>query len=710
MLENLGIALRKQKKLVLIFLLTIFLPALTLGVFGVRAIRSERFRLARQEENDGRRAVRFIRSHFESKFEGIARTLGALAEDPAFVRRDHAAIHEITEKRLAGEPSVGQAFLLYRNEEPSYPRLMIPAPGHTDGSQGAAGAGLVERIRRAQALEFVDRNFRSAAATYRELSVLAEGRNLQAEMLTGQARCLQKAGDHGEAARVYGRVANGYPEARTPAGLPLALLAKLQAVECTERSGDLPGALQRALALYRELLEKPTTLTEDQFKTYLSLAGEAVDALFAGEAGTLASDDYRREYAELIEFRSQRLMAWEDAGLLKREVIPELSRKLAQAEGARPDPFRFTKNSDGKDLLLIVAWVPDPSGKVVGGLFGVLLDSDRLSHPIFTDALGNAQIMEGAEVVLTDLAGTPLSGESSTSVNPPLATEYFEGNFPPWKTELFKASDGGSGVLDIRRNFYFWTILTLIVVLAFGAFLIARTIGHEMEVLKIKSDFVSSVSHEFKTPLTSIRALMERLAEGKVREAAKMDQYFAIIARDTDKLTRLVNNLLDFSKIEEGKKEYAFAETDIVRIVSDEVARFRKERVFEGPEISLEISGEIPKLRAAEDAMARAVANLLSNAVKFTPPGKAVRVSLRRDPDNVVLAVEDEGIGIHPDELGKVFEKFFQGRNAIDRSARGTGLGLTLVKHIVEAHGGSVLVESRLGQGSRFSLVLPIRS
>jgi len=102
------------------------------------------------------------------------------------------------------------------------------------------------------------------------------------------------------------------------------------------------------------------------------------------------------------------------------------------------------------------------------------------------------------------------------------------------------------------------------------------------------------------------------------------------------------------------------------------------------------------------------VANLLGNAVKFTPAGKSVRVGLRRDGENVVLEFEDEGIGIHADEIGKIFEKFFQGRNARDLSARGTGLGLTLVKHIAEAHGGKVLVESQVGQGSKFTLVLPI--
>ena len=186
------------------------------------------------------------------------------------------------------------------------------------------------------------------------------------------------------------------------------------------------------------------------------------------------------------------------------------------------------------------------------------------------------------------------------------------------------------------------------------------------------------------------------LVEGKVRDAEKMDQYFAIISRDTDKLARLVNNLLDFTKIEEGRKEYVFADTDLARLAADEVERFNKERAIAEPPIRLDISGEIPILRADADALSRALANLLSNAVKFTPPAKSIRVCLATEGTSVVLDVEDEGIGIPPDETAKVFEKFYQGRNALEQSANGTGLGLTLVKHIVEAHGGRILVESRL--------------
>jgi len=709
MLENLGIALRKQKKLIIIFFLTIFLPAVSLSVFGVRAIRNERFRIARQEENEGRRAARFIRAHFQSKFEEIAAALNGLAQNPAFLGKDNAVIHELAEKRFAADPLVGQVFLLYRNEEPSFPLLMIPPDRRSGGSPRAVDASLSAGIRRAEALEFVDRKFLAAAALYRELNNLASDRNLKAEMLTSQARCLQKAGSYDEAIRVYARIETEYSDCLTPSRLPLGLLAGLQIAGCYERTGNFEGAVKHALSQFRDLLRKPSALSEDQFKTYISLVGESIDGMLSAERGRQASEEFRKEYVNLKTLQSDRLKEWEAVGILRKDVIPEFERRLSQPEMYSPNSYRYSRNVEGRDLLVLAAWVPDRNMGITG-IFGVQLNSDHLLKDILPEAVGNVQMDESLQVLLSDLAGRAISDGRNTPTALPLVTEYFEDNFPPWRIDLYQTQAKGLEILDLRRNFYFWTILTLIIVLAFGAFLIVRTIAHEMEILKIKSDFVSSVSHEFKTPLTSIKALMERLVDGKVRDSGKMEQYFSIIAQDTDKLTRLVNNLLDFSKIEEGKKEYDFSETDIVRITTEQVQGFKKEQVLTGPDIRLEIAGEIPMLRADADALSRALANLLSNAVKFTPPGKAIRVALRSDGENIILEVEDEGIGIHPDETGKVFEKFYQGKNALDQSVKGTGLGLTLVKHIVEAHGGRILVESRLGRGSKFSMVFPIRS
>ncbi|GAG54042.1 unnamed protein product, partial [marine sediment metagenome] len=220
---------------------------------------------------------------------------------------------------------------------------------------------------------------------------------------------------------------------------------------------------------------------------------------------------------------------------------------------------------------------------------------------------------------------------------------------------------------------------------------------------------VSSVSHEFKTPLTSIKALAERLQEGKVKDTSKAEQYFSVISQDTEKLIRLVKNILDFSKIEEGKKEYEFEDTDVGQLVAQQLENFRKGELQKDLKIHAQIPKDIPHLFVDGDTLSQAIINLLDNASKFSPDKKEIYVSVKKDEENVIIEVDDRGIGIHQDELNKIFDKFYQGKNTLRQIVKGTGLGLTLVKHTVEAHGGRISVESKIGQGSTFSLIFPIK-
>jgi signal transduction histidine kinase len=352
--------------------------------------------------------------------------------------------------------------------------------------------------------------------------------------------------------------------------------------------------------------------------------------------------------------------------------------------------------------------IPDKTGTNSMGIIGVKIKNESLEDQTLKTIIEEIPSSENMRLAISDLSGRVLFGRKDSSAGVSAVTEFFEDNFPPWRIEIFRSQPESSSVVDIRKSFYFWTILTLVVILIFGAAIIVRTIAHEMEVLKIKSDFVSAVSHEFKTPLTSIKALIERLKEGKVKDEVKMEQYFSLISQDADKLTRLVKNILDFSKIEEGKKEYEFAETDVTQLLRLQVETFRKGKFQKEIEMHTQIEEGIPPLYVDQEALSQAINNLLDNALKFSPGRKEIFVNLKRDKENAIIEVEDKGIGIPQDELGKIFEKFYQGRNALRQSARGTGLGLTLVKHTVEAHGGRISVKSKVGQGSTFSLIFPI--
>jgi signal transduction histidine kinase len=416
--------------------------------------------------------------------------------------------------------------------------------------------------------------------------------------------------------------------------------------------------------------------------------------------------DYLAEVEKLDREYDNILHNWRVVNELKRECLPELQRRLTQTESSVQSPVSYTKTIDSRDILIAGIMVPRTLKELSPVMLGVKLCNEYLEGDLLEEVVGGLGLPERDTLAVSTLSGRKLYGGYASHTSPVRTVAFMDENFPPWRLELIDLQAGRAGIADIYSSFYFWTILTLIVVLVSGVLLVARTVTHEMEVLKIKSDFVSSVSHEFKTPLTSIKALTERLLEGKVRQQAKMKEYVSIIAEDSKRLTQLVGNLLDFSKIEEGKREYELAETDTAAWLSETVESYRKEILRKGVQIRLQLTDGLPHVTIDKTAMAQAVRNLLDNAVKFSPGKREIDVIAERDGGWVSIQVRDYGVGISKEEMGKIFEKFYQGKASAKCPGRGTGLGLTLVKHTVDAHGGSVSVESTEGKGSTFSIIL----
>jgi len=707
--ENLKIALRKQKKLIIIFFLTIFIPSLSLSIFGIRAIRNERFRLAKQIENENRRAADFLKTQINSRFTELESVLQKLAQHPSFSEKNQQAIRDLLSNQLADNNLIEQIFFLYKNGEPQFP-LFEPASVKTlSFSPLLLKNSQREKLKRAEEYEFKQKKYRGAISLYQELFNLLKEKNHQAQMLNNIARCLTKSKSYRQAINNYSKISNDYPESTTSSRLPLALIAQLQIIDCYQKLGDFENSLKSSLSLYRNILQGPWNLSEDQFRTYSSMAEESFTRSLSENSKDFPLEEYKREYGHLKILHQSKNEQWQIVNDIKQDIVPELRRRLIQAKEYKPSPIRYSKAIEDRNFLVSVVMIPDKSSKSSSGILGLKIKNEYLIDNVLGELVKNIQFGENTNVVISDLSSQVLLGNKDQAAPPATITEFFEDNFPPWRVELFASKTGGLGLIELKNSYYFWTILTLIIVLIFGAFLIVRTISHEVEILRIKSDFVSSVSHEFKTPLTSIKALAERLKEGKVKDPSKAEQYFSVISQDTEKLTRLVKNILDFSKIEERKKEYEFEETDVGQLVAQQLENFRKDEIQKDLKIHAQIPKDIPHLFVDRDALSQVIINLLDNASKFSPDKKEIYVNVKSDAENVIIEIKDKGIGISQDDLNKIFDKFYQGKSTLRHSVTGTGLGLTLVKYIVEAHGGRISVESKVGQGSIFSLIFSIK-
>jgi signal transduction histidine kinase len=269
----------------------------------------------------------------------------------------------------------------------------------------------------------------------------------------------------------------------------------------------------------------------------------------------------------------------------------------------------------------------------------------------------------------------------------------------------------GTSVMAIGQNWVRQSFLILgglSLLMIGGLVLTYRSVSKEVALARLKSDFVSNVSHELRTPLALIRLYAETLELGRITTDEKMKEYYRIIRKESERLTALINNILDFSRIEAGRKEYDFRETDIAELVRNTLDSYRYQIEQQGFAFEQSIDPEIPIVHVDREAIARALVNLVNNALKYSAQEKFLCVKLYRKEGVLKLEVADRGIGITRREQSKIFEKFYRTGDPLVHNTKGSGLGLSLVRHITHAHGGEVEVESTPGKGSKFILSLPL--
>jgi signal transduction histidine kinase len=269
----------------------------------------------------------------------------------------------------------------------------------------------------------------------------------------------------------------------------------------------------------------------------------------------------------------------------------------------------------------------------------------------------------------------------------------------------------GTTVADMSAKFLHYNFMVLAalgLLMIGGIFLTYRNVYREMNLARLKSDFVANVSHELRTPLALIRLYAETLELGRLNAKEKYQEYFRIIREESERLTALINNILDFSRIEAGRKEYEFKETDLPELVRSTLDSYRFQIEQNGFAFEEKIDSDIPPVNVDREAIARSLLNLVNNALKYSKEEKFIGVKLYRSNGSVKLEVSDHGIGIPATEQDKIFEKFYRCGDPLVHNIKGSGLGLSLVRHIVSAHGGKVKVESAPEKGSKFTIELPL--
>jgi len=530
---------------------------------------------------------------------------------------------------------------------PRTPLLFVPEPPDADVQAPRV-------FDAAEELELRDQQYDRALAA---LQPPANEGATRSEALLRIARIERKAGRTEAALEAYKRL--GAETALNPSGTPYALLAANARWRILAELGRREEASAEAKSIRTGLLEGRWPLRREAFEytwTELDRLG-----LAAGQPPR-SSFDFSLLVSELYD-------RWQ--GAIR-------AGSSSSGRDPRPDSSLAVWNATSERLSAIVTspdWL-----------------NASLKLPTNSNDIRWTFLFPGAP------AGTGISVTRSLAEAQLPGRLEFSSLPPAW------------GAAYRRRSLWLAGVGLMLMLVLASAYAIHRGISQELRVARLQSDFVAAVSHEFRSPLTTLRTITELLAQDRIADESRRRQSYLFLDRETNRLHRLVEDLLDFGRMESGRKQYRIEAYDAFQLVRAAVADFTEEAAASGFRVETNLGSGPATIQADEEAVRRAVRNLLENAIKYSPQCRTVWVDGTMSDHQVSISVRDQGMGIDPREQREIFQKFVRGNAAKKAGIKGTGIGLSMVQQIVAALGGEIRLESRVGAGSTFTIVLPLAS
>jgi len=562
---------------------------------------------------------------------------------------DQAAAAAIFERLTTS--GVCDAVVLYGPDgKPVYPPP--EAPPSATGPVDAAW-------ERAARLEFVQSDFNAAASAYGEIASRAGDVARAAQALQGAARCLAKSGRREGAIGVLAGTLQGpdYATVRDAGGRLIA-----------------PGSLLMAIELMPP--DHPS------------------------RAGALASLT-----ARLNDYGPPPMPAAQRRFLMRRlqeaapdcPPLPTLSaEELAERYLARGPSLPASPNLNRTDLEGV--WrLASPDGTGVG-----LFREERIREQLRSAAMAGVAPGEASvEVLAPGQETSEAASFAAASAGEPLGG---------WHLALHLEGVNPFSVASQRQTAaYLWTALLVIAFTAVAALTVVRYVLREVKLTRLRTDFIATVSHELRTPLASMRLIVDTLLEGHYRDQAQASEYLQLLAKENERLSRLIDNFLSFSRMERNKRAFEADEIRPEEVVAAAADVVRGRFESGGCRFDVDVAPDLPVVAGDRDALVTVLLNLLDNAFKYSENDRHIVLRARAEGATVCFEVQDNGIGLSSRAIKRIFDPFYQVDRRLSRRTGGCGLGLSIVRFIVDAHGGAIEVQSQPGKGSTFAVKLPRR-
>ncbi len=649
-------ASQPHRREVILFLIALILPSAVLVGLGLRMIAQERIAAEARVADEWGNTVRQIRSDLLDRLERLKRDeVQALTAEGGRIEA-HRYIN--TEVELIAQLEDGRVILPWEmNGSQSVRRQLNIAP-------------FADWLHQGERAEFRRGDLRTAVEAYGRALELAQSPVQSAAARLWLARALARDEREEEAWTEYRQVLAMSPDVLDEHCVPMSFYAAARLLDARLEQQRVHEQLESIVANHQWVA--PVTL-------------EVMRALLDTLVETGVDSSVRNAARELREPVTEAIPITERALALEHEFSSLGVRSPAPLPGAVD--VRWIPFGEPAWLVSSVS-LPDGNSEMVIAVNAQAALAPLRSLAVWpTDEVGSVRV-RGSEEGGGQLLGASLPG--------------LEVVFPSLRS--------GTEMAALQRTLYGVALLLVVSITFFGAFLVWRDVRRELRLADLRSQFVSSVSHELKTPLTSIRMFAEILQTRDPPDRKMLTDYLDTIVGESERLTRLLNNVLDLSKIEQDRMLYRPRPTLLTEVMHRAVQAVEYQLQQEGFKLNVQSDDALPSVAVDPDALEQAILNLLTNAMKYSGESREIDLRLRGEDGWAVIEVTDRGVGIPAQELGRLTEKFYRVPTTQNRHVPGTGLGLTLVDHMAKSHGGELRVRSMEGQGSTFAVRLPMES
>ncbi|MBN1388878.1 MAG: HAMP domain-containing histidine kinase [Bacteroidales bacterium] len=683
----------KRRRIIISYALAIVLPCLILGFLALRGVKNDQALVEREQRNNLLESSRQIINETDEYLLAVEKSFTKLIDSiavPYEIIFTDSMLNDFIAENLAVAgifylPSGGTPYLLNNN--------LLYLPEDFISTADFMSSGKKQDIfENGWQIEYREHDYQKALRYYQGVLPGITQKQTRGEILNAIARIQKKLQLADEAIETYELIWNGCPDVMIQNKIPLGAVALLEkSLLCLAKKDSL-AALNSVHLLMTQLQLPEWEMGYSDFSNFLSRADEII---------SLCANSDNIEIKSLVE----RIYSLQGDISSSLEHTDYLLTFIQAGETIKQNPngrrCKTMVNGNSYFFSLFPA-----NGQRYWGL--IINQDDVLNNSVYTSILKRT----GASEFYWEVTGVNgellMKSESSPEDIPPVYT-VFPQTLPSWSLTLYPESSGLlASLFGPGASIFLYIFIAIVLILAFGLFFTLQTVNNELNLSKMKSQFMSTVSHEFKSPLTSIRQMSEMLVQGRVPTRERQLKYHTTILKQSERLSHLIDNILDFSKMEEGQKLFNFEKSDIVPVVKNIVESFQNHTSEQGFNINFSVFKPVPELVFDHEAMEQVMHNLLDNACKYSGDSRKIDVKIEAKGNRVIVSVRDFGAGIKKEDHDKIFSRFYRAGEELTQTVKGSGIGLTIVKQLVEAHNGEILVDSEVGKGSAFIVTIPI--